>query len=83
MVLGGRSYTVYETGAGAMNQGDAGTLYATYANRTCYLFETDVATISTGVVDDVSNLTSVQWRHIDAGLLEIMKSVRIDPKAAQ
>jgi hypothetical protein len=63
-----------------MSQLIYGTLYATYVTLTCYLFETDVAVVSPGAVDDIKGLTLAQGRYIDARLLDIMKSVRIVPR---
>ncbi len=79
IVLGHRSFSAYETGETFMSQSISGTLYVTYASHTCYLFETDVAAVSLGVVDDVQGLTLAQGRYIEARLLDIMKSVRIVP----
>ena len=80
VVLRQRTYFVYDTGEGFMSQSIYGTLYATYAEHTCYLFETNVAEASAGVVDDVEALTTVQARAIERHLLAIMKSVRIVPQ---
>jgi hypothetical protein len=77
MVFGHRSFSVYETGEAGMSQSIAGELYATYVGLTCYLFETDVAVASPGVVDDIPALTPAQLHYIDIHLLDIMKSVRI------
>jgi hypothetical protein len=79
VVFGGRSFSEYETRDAGMSHSISGKLYATYVPRTCYLFETDVAVISTGSVDDIKALTREQLRFIDSHLLNIMKSVRIVP----
>jgi hypothetical protein len=76
IVLGGRSFSVYETGESGMSQFIYGKLYVTYAGRTCYRFETDVAGGPTDV-DGVKVLTPTQYRSIDQHLRDIMKSVRI------
>jgi hypothetical protein len=78
-VFGHRSFSVHETGEGGMSQSIFGTLYATYAGRTCYLFETDIAVASPGALDDIQALTTAQLRFIETHLLNIMKSVRIVP----
>jgi hypothetical protein len=62
-----------------MSQSISGSLYATYADHTCYLFETGVALASVGALEDISALTTAQSRFIDAHLLNIMKSVQIVP----
>jgi hypothetical protein len=76
VVFGGRSFFEFETGEDGMMQSISGSLYATYANHTCYLFETDVA-----VADDTTDidhpLTKGRLRYIFAHLESIMKSVRI------
>jgi hypothetical protein len=43
IVIGGRPFSVFGTGEAGMSQSISGDLYATYANHTCYLFETDLA----------------------------------------
>ncbi len=75
-----------------MNQSISGTLYATFANGTCYFFETDeahatentwkdtVAEEQSG--DDASevfyqSISTSQGLMIDHGLRRIMESVRI------
>ena len=78
-VFGGRSFSVYATGEGGMSQSISGKLYVTYAQSTCYLFETDVAVASPGVLDNIPALTKAQFDSIEAYLLEMMKSVRILP----
>jgi hypothetical protein len=75
-VLGGRSFVVYDTGEAGMSQFIYGKLYITYAGRTCYRFETDVAAADADAAG-VKALTPEQYRSIDEHLLEIMKSVRI------
>jgi len=79
VVIGGRSFSVYETGEEGMLQSISGSLYSTYANHTCYLFETDVALLSVESSDDVQGLTSPELGFIFARLQNIMKSVRIVP----
>ncbi len=79
VVLGQRSVSVYKTFSGGMSQSMSGELYATYASSICYLFETNVAVVSPGVVDDIQTLTAAQLHDIERHLLEIMKSVRIVP----
>ena len=79
VVFGGRSFSVYETGEGGMSQSISGNLYATYADQTCYLIETDLAAALPGVLNDIRALTPAQLRFIDIQLLNIMKSVRIVP----
>jgi hypothetical protein len=79
-VLGGRSFSVYETGEAGMSQSTSGELYVAYAQGTCTLFETAVSVVSPGVADGIKGLTTAQTRNIEAHLLEIMKSVRIEPK---
>ena len=80
VVIGGRSFSEYETGEGGMSQSISGNLYATYAGGTCYLFEADVAMVSASVVDDIKPLDPPQVSAIFGHLTEIMKSVRITPK---
>ena len=62
-----------------MNQSAGGTLYSTYAGYTCYLFETNVAVVGSGVWEDVRDLTPTEVGEIDRGLLQVMQSVRIAP----
>ncbi len=76
-VLAGRSFWVYKTFNFGMMQSTSGKLYATYTNQMCYLFETDVAAVSVGGLENVRELTSAQSYSIDLHLLNIMKSVRI------
>jgi hypothetical protein len=75
--FGGRLFSVYATAEAGMSQSLTGKLYATYSGAHCYLFETDVAVVSPGVVDGVTVLTPSQQQAIDAGLAAIMQSVRI------
>ena len=56
-MFGGRSFSVYATGEEGMSQSISGKLYATYTQSTCYLFETDVAVASPGVLDNIQALT--------------------------
>jgi hypothetical protein len=79
VVFGQHSFSVYKTFSGGMSQSMSGELYATYASSICYLFETNVAVVSPGTVDDIQALTAAQLHDIDTHLLEIMKSVRIVP----
>lgn len=77
IAIGGRSFSLYKTGEGGMSQSISGDLYATYANRTCYFFETDVATVSSGVVDGMKTLDPPQTTAIFGHLTDLMRSVRI------
>lgn len=77
VVLGHRSFSVYETGEAGMSQSIEGKLYAVYVGSTCYLFETDVAGASVGALDGIPALSSAQYRNLQMNLLNIMKSVRI------
>jgi len=77
-VFGGRPFAEYETGDGAMSQGNDGKLYSTYAQSVCYLFEIDVAQIFS-VQDEYRTLTQTQLNFIWGHLKDIMKSVRIEP----
>jgi hypothetical protein len=79
VVIDGRPFSVYETGEEGMSQSISGSLYSTYANHSCYLFETDVTLASEGSLDDVQGLTTPQLSFIFAHLQNIMKSVRIVP----
>jgi hypothetical protein len=84
MVFGGRAFSERETAEEGMSQSISGKLYATYVHPNCYLFETDVAVASVGVLDDIHRgLTPAQLRFIDKHLLDIMKSVRIAPTERQ
>ncbi len=82
VVIGGRTFSDYETGEGGMSQSISGDLYATYAQHTCYLFEADVAMVSAAVVDDIKPLDTAQMSAIFKRLTEIMKTVRIASKGA-
>lgn len=64
VVFGNRSFSAHDTGEEGMSQSIYGTLYVTYAGTTCYRFETDVAVVSPGAVDDVQALTPAQSRAI-------------------
>ena len=77
VTFGERSYTVYKTESAGMSQSISGNLYATYAGPNCYLFETDVAVVSPGVVDNIQALTPAQLSFIDSHLVDIIKSVQI------
>lgn len=84
ILLGGRRFLVYETDDGQfMSQSTSGTLYATYANATCYLFETTVSAASLAVLDDITELTDAQSRFIDAHLLTVVKTIRIRSRKMQ
>lgn len=74
--LGGRSFSVFETGEAGMSQSTSISLYVTYSNHTCFLFETDVALADEDAAD-LPGLTTSQLRYIFAHLESIMKSVRI------
>ena len=80
IVLGGRRFSAYFASESGMSQSISGELYATFAQGTCYLFETDMTDASTQVLEDVRGLTRAQVRGISANLLKIMKSVRIAPR---
>jgi len=80
--LGGITYTTYDVSAFAMNQGIDGTLYTAFRRDTCFLFETDEATVTMAVFDedDVRTRTAAAIkpsRSISSHLLDVMKSVRI------
>ena len=75
--FGERSFSVYETESAGMSQSTSGKLYATYTSSTCYLFETDVAVVSPGVVDNIQALTPAQLSFIESHLMDIIKSVQI------
>jgi hypothetical protein len=78
VMLKGRRFAVYEVDEGQlMNQSTSGTLYVTYANASCYLFETTVSAASLAVLDDIVGTTEAQDRFIDAHLKLIMRTVRI------
>jgi hypothetical protein len=79
VIFGHRSFSVYKTGEGGMSQPIEGKLYVTHEGSTCYLLETDLAVLSSGM-DHIQTLTSAQLRYIDIHLLGIIKSVRIVPK---
>lgn len=80
VLFGGRSFSAYTTGSAAMSHSISGTLYATYMRPTCYLFETDMAVVSPGVVDGIQALTSTQLDYIRNHFLQIMKTVQIAPR---
>jgi hypothetical protein len=80
VLLGGRSFSAYTTGSAAMSHSISGILYAAYMSPTCYLFETDRAVVSPGVVDGIQALTSTQLDSIHDHLLQIMKTVQIAPR---
>jgi hypothetical protein len=80
VLLANRTFWRYETSTNGMMQSTSGWLYATYTNRLCYLFETDVAVGSKEGRENVRELTSDQSRSIDLHLLSIMKSLRIEPR---
>lgn len=90
--FGGRRFSIRETGTGGMSQSSSGLLYATFANGTCYLFETNTAVAAGETWDDTNaeaaagdnaaeiylqSVTAAQGRTIDNGLRRIMQSVRI------
>ncbi len=75
--FGDRSFSVYETGSAGMSQSSSGKIYAIYGGPTCYLFETDVAVVSPGVVDNIQALTPAQLSFIDSHLVDIIKSVQL------
>lgn len=77
--FGGRTFSEYETGEGGMSQSNSGSLYATYMQSVCYLFEIDVATASPDAADDIRGLSAAQMRILWGHLEDIMKSVRIRP----
>ena len=77
VTFGERSFSVYKTESAGMSQSISGNLYATYAGANCYLFETDVAVVSPGVVDNIQVLTPPQLSFIDSHLVDIIKSVQI------
>jgi hypothetical protein len=79
VAFGGRSFSDYEVGEAGMSQGFTGDLYATFADSTCYLFETDVAWAAAAISDNISALTTAQNDFINAHLLNIMRTVRIAP----
>jgi hypothetical protein len=84
--LGDRFFWVYEVGETYMHSSFSGHLYVTFADRTCYLFETDVAALNVTSIedeDDIAALTTDQNRSINAHLFDIVKSVRIIPQSRQ
>lgn len=81
--LGNRLFSARETATGGMSQSAGGTLYSTYARSTCYLFETDTASLASGVYEDEKDLTPAEWRQVDIGLLKIVQSIRIRPHSQE
>jgi hypothetical protein len=77
VVFGRRSFSGYKTAGAGMSQSIAGMLYVTYAGSNCYLFETDVAVSSPGVLENIKTLTPAQLHFIDIHLQDIMNSVGI------
>jgi hypothetical protein len=77
--FGHHSFTVYDTSETGISQTSSGSLYATYAASTCYLFETAVSIASPTVSANIHPLTDEQSHVIEANLEKIMKSVRIQP----
>jgi hypothetical protein len=80
VLFGGRSFSAYTTGSASMSHSISGILYAAYMGPTCYLFETDMAVVSPGVVEGIQALTSTQLDSIHDHLLQIMKTVQIAPR---
>lgn len=78
VTLGSRSFSVRTTSSAGMSQSASGELYATYAAHTCYLFETNEAAGTVGVMEDVRGLTPSEDRTINSGLHAIVHSVRIN-----
>lgn len=81
-VFGGHSFSVFETFDGGMSQSISGNLYATSIGQFCYFFETDAAIATAGDAEGIPTLSAAQNHAISRHLLDIMKSVRISPKAA-
>ena len=81
VTFGHHLFTAHETSEAGMSQSIEGDLYAAYVGSTCYLFETDVASASQAVLDNIQALTPAQLRDIHTHLLNIMKSVRVSPTA--
>jgi hypothetical protein len=80
VLLANRTFWRYETSTYGMMQSTSGWLYATYTNRLCYLFETDVAVGSIEGIENARELTSDESRSIDLHLFSVMKSVRIETR---
>ena len=53
-------------------------IYATYRNHACYLFDLSVHTICSGAVDGMRNATKKELTDINAQLMSILETVRID-----
>jgi hypothetical protein len=79
VLIGMRRFSSYEVGEGGMSQSTGGDLYVTFAESTCYFFETDSGWIARGVFEDVKSLSNRDSALIFAHLWEIMKTVRISP----
>jgi hypothetical protein len=61
----------------AMCHHEKDSIYATYRNNTCYLFDLSVHTLCPGVVDGMREATKQELSDMDAQLLNILKTVQI------
>lgn len=89
LTLNGIQFTARYSDEGDPNtrRGVDGTVYSTFRSGTCYLFETTVTLCdrSNGAADDnykfAKTLRPIPWAAIHAGLLNIIRTVRISPAA--
>jgi hypothetical protein len=69
------------SGTGGLCHGMKEDIYATYRNHACYLFDLSVHTICSGAVDGMRNATKKELTDINAQLMSILETVRIDQRA--
>ena len=79
VMIHGRTYTTRGTSDAGMSQSISGTLYTTYADTTCCLFEVDEANMASGVNEDERVSTPEESRLLASGLRRVMGTVRIHP----
>ena len=79
IAIAGRAFVRRKVGDAGMSQTESGNLYSTYAEHSCYLFETD--TVTSGAALDNPSTSPVPQGSIDAHLFRIVQSIRIKSTA--
>jgi hypothetical protein len=80
ITMNGTIYARRQSGDASAGHSSDGYLYSTFARGTCFLFETDFATVAAGILpDNARDLSRHDMEDIESHLLAIMKSVQIKP----
>jgi len=79
--LNGIKYAHNWAGTGGLCHQMKEDIYATYQNHACYLFDLSVHTICSGAVDGMREASKKELANINAQLISILETMRIDKHA--